>query len=89
MTKAEKLKMLQELEKHINERRDFLDARQRRLQVITAKALNATEDISVLEAEMIELGNDIAIATKEKDDFTKRAKEIRADVYHSPFTARG
>lgn len=89
MTKAEQLKMLQELEKHINERRDFLDARQRRLQVIKAKAINATGDISALEAEMVELGNDIAIATKEKDDFTKRAKAIKADVYHSPFTARG
>lgn len=85
MNKLAELKTLTEL---VDAKKDRLSAIYRRLQVIKAKA-NATEDISSLEAELAELGSEVRVATAEVADLVTRVKALKADIYHSPFTARG
>lgn len=85
MNKLAELKTLTEL---VDAKKDRLSAIYNRLQVIKAKA-NATEDISSLEAELAELGSEVRVATAEVADLVSRVKALKADIYHSPFTARG
>lgn len=85
MNKLAELKTLTEL---VDAKKDRLSAIYRRFQVIKAKA-NATEDISSLETELAELGSEVRVATAEVADLVTRVKALKADIYHSPFTARG
>lgn len=85
MNKLAELKTLTEL---VNAKQDRLSAIYRRLQVIKTK-VNATEDISSLEAELAELGEEVKVATAEVADLVAQVNALKADIYHSPFTARG